>query len=76
MGFDATNSKVYELLNDREYIVPSNQRKYVWTKNNWRELLDDIELVFQERSHDHFIGSVVLKRESGENGIRNRFSVI
>ena len=32
MGFDATNSKVYELLNDREYIVPSNQRKYVWTK--------------------------------------------
>ena len=76
MSFTANDKKVYDLLNDKEYTVPINQRKYVWTKNNWAELLDDILLVFDEKRKDHFIGSIVLKRESISDGIRNHYSII
>ena len=76
MSFNADDKRVYELLNDKEYIVPINQRKYVWNKNNWAELLDDIMLVYNEKRQDHFIGSIVLKKESINDGIRNHFSII
>jgi len=58
MGFNADDKKVYDLLNDKEYIIPLNQRKYIWDTNNWTELLDDILLVFDEKKNDHFIGSI------------------
>lgn len=76
MGLDAGDHRVYDLLNDKMYIVAPNQRKYVWTKNNWKELLDDIDLVRQEKTTDHFIGSIVLKKEASKDGIRNCFSII
>ena len=76
MGLDAERKKVYDLLNDRMYHVAANQRKYVWTSNNWHELLDDIELVFSEKTSNHFIGSVVLKKEQVDDGVRNHFSII
>ncbi len=76
MSFNADDKRVYDLLNDKEYIIPINQRKYIWNKNNWTELLDDIMLVFDEKKNDHFIGSIVLKKENINNGIRNHFSII
>ena len=45
MSFGANDLTVYDLLNDKMFIVASNQRKYVWTKNNWKELIEDIEIV-------------------------------
>ena len=44
MAFEATRKTVYDLLNDISYNIPINQRKYVWKKNNWEELFDDINL--------------------------------
>ncbi len=76
MGFDASNKKVYDLLNDKMYSIAPNQRKYVWTRNNWQELLTDIDLVVQERTNNHFIGSIILKKETINDGIRNHFSII
>ena len=76
MGLDAGDKKVYDLLNDKMYTVAANQRKYVWTRNNWQELLDDLELVYNEHTNSHFIGSVVLKKESATQGIRNQYSII
>lgn len=76
MSFNANDKRVYDLLNDKEYIMPINQRKYIWNKNNWTELLDDIMLVFDEKKNDHFIGSIVLKKETINNGIRNHYSII
>lgn len=76
MSFNADDKKVYDLLNDKEYIIPLNQRKYIWDTNNWTELLDDILLVFDEKKNDHFIGSIVLKKENIDNGIRNHYSII
>ena len=76
MGLKAESKTVYELLNDKMYIIPPNQRKYVWEKENWMEMFDDINLVYYEKTTSHFIGSIVLKEEPEERGIRNNFSVI
>lgn len=76
MSLGASYEKVYDLLNDKMYHVAPNQRKYVWTNNNWQELLDDIELVYSENTNNHFIGSVVLKKENISDGVRNHYSII
>ncbi len=76
MSFNADDKRVYDLLNDKEYIIPINQRRYIWNKNNWTELLDDIMLVYDEKKNDHFIGSIVLKKENINDGIRNHYSII
>lgn len=76
MGLDATNSTVYDLLNDKMYLIPVNQRKYVWNDNNWQEFWEDIDLVYKENITNHFIGSIVLEREKSQEGIRNCFSII
>lgn len=76
MSFNADDKRVYDLLNDKQYIIPINQRKYIWNRNNWAELLDDILLVYDEKKNDHFIGSIVLKKESINDGIRNHYSII
>lgn len=76
MALEARDKKVYDLLNDAMYIVPENQRKYIWVDNNWSELLEDIDLVYKEKVKDHFIGSIVLKEEIENDGIRRHFSII
>ena len=76
MALVATDSTIYELLNDRMYIVPENQRQYVWNQNNWQELIDDIKLAVEGNPHAHFIGSIVLKEERIDDGIKNHFSII
>ena len=76
MGFNTEDRKVYDILNDRMYSVDLNQRKYVWNSNNWREMLEDIDLVYSKKVHEHFIGSVVLKKETISDSIRNHFAII
>lgn len=75
MGLEARDSAVYKLLSEKMYSVPSNQRKYVWNENNWSELLDDIKLILSEKG-THFIGSVVLKEENIDDGIKEHYSII
>ena len=76
MALDANDSTVYNLLNDKMYSIPENQRQYVWNQNNWVELLEDIKLVIEEKTHSHFIGSIVLKEEIIDDGIKNHLSII
>ena len=76
MAFGTNDRSVYDLLNDKMFIVSSNQRKYVWTVNNWRELIEDMDLVFRKNTEKHFIGSVILKNEIINDGIKNHYSVI
>lgn len=42
MAFEAKDETVGELLNKVVFSVPRNQRRYVWEKENWEELLEDI----------------------------------
>ena len=70
MSFTAQDQPAYNLFNRSRYRIPRNQRRYVWTKRNWQDLLDDIMLVNDGTEKTHFIGSMVLYREKDrENGI-------
>lgn len=68
MGFDANVKKTSKLLNDAIYLIPRNQRQYVWTIDNWNDLLEDVKFSTQTNS-THFIGSVVLQKGAEENGL-------
>ena len=76
MSFKSDDKTVYELLNDKMFIVAANQRKYVWTINNWKELMADIDLVYQNKTDKHFIGSIVLKKEKIDDGVQSHYSII
>lgn len=57
MSLSSVDSNISDLLNNKSFIVPQNQRKYVWKKNNWEELIEDIDLVYKRIKPNHFIGS-------------------
>jgi len=69
MSFDAHEEKVMGLFNRKVYNVPRNQRRYVWNKDNWQELFDDVMAVVNEIFPSHFIGSIVLKTDPMNNGL-------
>lgn len=48
-------SNIFPPENPVKYIIPKYQREYAWVKENWDELLDDID----EDEGDHFIGSII-----------------
>lgn len=75
MSFEAQEEKVFELFNRKVYNIPRNQRRYVWNKDNWKELYDDVMAVVNGNLSSHFIGSVVLRKDPVENGLP-RYSVI
>ena len=76
MSFKAQDEYVYNLFTRSCYGMPRNQRRYVWTERNWKELFDDVELVVSEIEPTHFIGSIVLYKEKDrENGI-SYFTII
>lgn len=75
MSFEAKEYTVDKLLNDAVYYIPRNQRRYVWTSENWTDIYDDILLVADGVASSHFIGSIVLKDEGKEEGL-SKFTVI
>lgn len=69
MSFDAHEEKIRNIFSgDAQFIIPRNQRKYVWEEKQWRELLGDIEYS-KKRKEDsttdisHFLGSFVLQEK-------------
>ena len=76
MGLDAKDRTVYNLLNDKLFLIPINQRQYVWDQDNWIDLIEDINLIFNKKVENHFIGSIVLKSEKIKDGIKEHFTII
>ena len=76
MGLDAKDKTVYNLLNDKMFIIPINQRQYVWNQDNWTDLFEDIDLMLEKKLDHHFIGSIVLKSEKIKDGIKEHFTII
>lgn len=70
MSFEALDKPVSELLNKVIYYIPRNQRRYVWKKENWEELLDDIYFTCQNGTNIHFLGSVVFQDMGNRNGLK------
>lgn len=49
--------------------VPFYQRGYVWGKDQWERLLEDVELI-SETGHRYFIGSIILKQQLTDSSSR------
>ncbi|MCK9181872.1 MAG: DUF262 domain-containing HNH endonuclease family protein [Fibrobacteraceae bacterium] len=59
-------SKSFSYLSEiQTFEIPFFQRAYVWKKDNWEDLFDDLIRVEQR----HFLGSIILKRILLQNGI-------
>jgi len=68
-------SKSFSFLNEiQTFEIPFFQRAYVWKKDNWEELLEDLKQV----NRRHFLGSIILKKigDSSVLGTTTRVSVI
>jgi len=70
MSFKAEEKTISKLLNDVIYEIPRNQRKYVWAKEDWKNLYDDVTFA-SENKKPHFLGSIVLKEESKINSLEH-----
>ena len=59
-------SKSFSYLSEiQTFEVPFFQRAYVWKKENWEDLFDDLIRVDQR----HFLGSIILKRVMRQGGL-------
>lgn len=76
MAFQAEQKPINHLLTNNVLGIPRNQRTYVWKKDNWQDLLSDIEFIVRsDEEKNHFIGSIVLKQEEPINGL-SKYTII
>lgn len=76
---DLEHQAVTKLFSETKvYKVPSYQRHYVWSGNNWKHLWNDItekaELRLKNRKKSHFTGAIVI--QSDENVEFKKFDII
>lgn len=69
MAFTTEDKKISGLLSKRVYLIPRNQRRYVWKSENWKDLLEDLEFSICGSKRPHFMGSIVLEKTTyGKTG--------
>ena len=66
MAFEAHQHQISFLLGKKIYSIPRNQRKYVWSTENWKDLLEDLDFL-QGTGKEHFLGSIVLNTLPNNN---------
>ncbi|WP_242928601.1 DUF262 domain-containing protein [Pontibacter vulgaris] len=60
---DAGKRTINDIFNGNRVLeIPFFQRAYVWGKNQWERLLEDMELV-SSSNKPYFLGSVILKQQ-------------
>ena len=70
MAFKSADIKISGLLDKRVvYLIPRNQRRYVWTTDNWKDVLEDLDFSIKNPSRPHFMGSIVLEKKDDNNGV-------
>lgn len=76
MSFDAHELRIRKIfVGDTIFTIPRNQRKYVWTEKQWRELLGDIFYIKNMKAENkqaeinHFFGSFVLQEHDNINEV-------
>ena len=63
------------ISNNESYEIPFFQRSYVWDKEQWQRLLDDV--IFSSSSKKpFFLGDMIFKEKQDENGINEGNIVI
>lgn len=72
MSFDAHEERIRKIFaGDVKFVIPRNQRRYVWEKKQWNELLSDIRYIKTRKDDDvkdidHFLGSFVLQENDNK----------
>lgn len=54
-------AQIFEVDGQVKYIIPKFQREYTWNKDNWEELINDI----QDSDGNHFVGSIICIQNPG-----------
>lgn len=66
--------RVFNFLTmEGKVIVPFFQRTYVWTKENWEELLNDL---LHTSTENVFLGSIILKQIPTKSGEPKKLEII
>ncbi len=68
MSFEAKDYPISDILNKAVFDIPRNQRRYVWKKEHWQNLFDDIIFAIEENK-SHFLGSIVLEGGKKRDGL-------
>lgn len=68
MSFEAKDYPISDILNKAVFDIPRNQRRYVWKKEHWRDLYEDIVFSIAE-DKPHFVGSIVLEGGRKRDGL-------
>ena len=68
MAFEAKDYPISDILNKAVFDIPRNQRRYVWKKEHWRDLYEDIVFSIAENK-PHFVGSIVLEGGRKKDGL-------
>ncbi|MET6989134.1 DUF262 domain-containing protein [Sediminicola arcticus] len=65
-------SDLYNTEKNIVYFIPKYQREYVWNKNNWESLFDDI----WENDENHFLGSIICINQKLDSIDNDRLELI
>lgn len=49
MSFDAKPLQIKSLFTKHIFTIPRNQRRYVWNKENWSELYEDLKFIIENK---------------------------
>lgn len=59
---DTSTTSFGDLIgNGKIYKVPPFQRDYAWHEENWEDLWQDIQIVYDEPDSSHYMGAIVLQ---------------
>jgi len=74
MAFTANSKIINDILSGNyQYVIPKNQRKYVWDTREWDELFEDLFEIEQKQGYNHFLGAFVF---SSIKNSTDKFSII
>ena len=68
MAFEAKEQTIDNIFTKSIFIIPRNQRRFVWNKENWQDLMEDLLFSIEEQK-PHFIGSIVLEEIEKKGGL-------
>ena len=62
LTLNAEQKNISKIFDDKtKYLIPAYQRPYSWTKNECKELFEDLETAYSENKKDgYFLGSLIL----------------
>lgn len=67
MSFDAKPLQIKSLFTKHIFTIPRNQRRYVWNKENWSELYEDLKFIIENKKGNaisaHFWAALFFKRK-------------